>query len=146
MTLAAQLLKSWGLPRYHEQMKTVKAFYHSRREVMQAAAAKHLDGLAEWTVPSAGMFFWFDLSPSGVTDSAPLILEKARDALVLLAPGSAFATTDGPSCFARAAYSIASDDVIDESLRRLASVLRDAKAENEEAAAATAALAVAGGQ
>ena len=98
---------------------------------MRQAAERHLAGLATWKVPSAGMFFWFDLSPSGVTDSAPLILEKARDAKVLLAPGSAFATTGGPSSFARAAFSIASDGVIDEALRRLAAVLRIAKAENE---------------
>ena len=99
---------------------------------MRKAAERHLKGLASWEVPSAGMFFWFDLSPSGVADSAPLILEKARDALVLLAPGSAFATTEGPSTFARAAYSIASDEVIDEALRRLATVLRDAKAEYQK--------------
>ena len=131
MTLAARLLQSWGLARYHEQLNTVKEFYRSRREVMRQAAERHLAGLATWKVPSAGMFFWFDLSPSGVTDSAPLILEKARDAKVLLAPGSAFATTGGPSSFARAAFSIASDGVIDEALRRLAAVLRIAKAENE---------------
>ena len=131
MTLASRLLQSWGLPRYHEQLNAVKEFYRSRREVMRQAAEEHLTGLATWKVPSGGMFFWFDLSPSGVTDSAPLILEKARDAKVLLAPGSAFATTGGPSSFARAAFSIASDEVIDEALRRLAAVLRITKAENE---------------
>jgi DNA-binding transcriptional MocR family regulator len=65
-----------------------------------------------------------------VSDSAPVILEKARDALVLLAPGNAFATTEGPSRFARAAYSVATDETIDEALRRFGEVLRAAKAEN----------------
>ncbi len=140
MTLAARLLQSWGLARYHEQMKTVNAFYRSRRDVMQNAAEKHLTGLATWKVPSAGMFFWFDLSPSGVTDSAPLILDKARDALVLLAPGSAFATTEGPSTFARAAFSIANDEVINEALRRFATVLREAQVQNKHEPSAAPAI------
>lgn len=113
---------------------------------MQNAAEKHLKGLATWNIPSAGMFYWFDLSPSGVTDSAPLILEKARDALVLLAPGSAFATTEGPSTFARAAYSIASDEVIYEALRRLATVLREAQCENEHGPSAAVSASLQGEQ
>ena len=96
MALAARLLHSWGLGmyvfdavcfaytcrrlidlsndcRYHEHMVTVKEFYRGRRGVMQAAAEKHLTGLASWSLPSAGTFFWFDLSPSGITDSASIM-------------------------------------------------------------------------
>jgi DNA-binding transcriptional MocR family regulator len=32
-------------------------------------AAKHLTGKATWVNPSSGLFVWFDLSPSGITDS-----------------------------------------------------------------------------
>ena len=81
-------------------------------------------------------------------------LEKARDALVLLAPGEApageapageaFSTTEGPSRYARAAFSIASDETIDESLRRFGQVLQDVKAENGLVVAPEAALAPSG--
>lgn len=66
----------------------------------------------------------------------------------MLAPGSAFATTEGPSTFARAAYSIASDEVIYESLRRLATVLREAqvKGEHESSAAASISASLEGEQ
>ena len=79
----------------------------------------------------------FDLSPSGVSDSAPVILERCREQKVLLAPGNAFATRPGPSPFARAAFSIASDEVIDEALARLGAVLREVKAESENGVEAT---------
>lgn len=38
-------------------------------------ATKHLEGLATWNVPSAGMFLWFKLN--GVEDTSRLIQEKA---------------------------------------------------------------------
>ena len=158
MTLAARLLHSWGLDKYRAHVREVRDFYAERRSFMQKCAEKHLTGLASWSAPSAGMFFceiatatrWlsppmltrvllvgFDLSPSGVSDSAPVILERCREQKVLLAPGNAFATRPGPSPFARAAFSIASDEVIDEALARLGAVLREVKAESENGVEAT---------
>ena len=128
-----------ALPR----VKKVQDFYRSRRDSTAASAAKHLTGLANWTPPVAGMFFWFDLSPSGVTDSAPLILERCRDKKVLLAPGSAFSVEgEGvPSTFARASFSVSSPDVIDEAFRRLAEVLVEFQAQQQTEEAAEADLA-----
>ena len=40
------------------------------------AAEKHLNGLATWTKPTAGMFVWLDLRPSGVLDAQKLISES----------------------------------------------------------------------
>ena len=36
-------------------------FYRKKRDVFAAAMERHLTGLAEWTIPEAGMFFWFVL-------------------------------------------------------------------------------------
>ena len=137
MTLAARLLTEWGLDGYRQHIEKVQAFYRSRRDVMAAAAAKHLSGLALWKPPVAGMFFWFDLAPSGVVDSSPLILEKCRDKKVLLAPGQAFSVaTDGtPSRFARASFSVAEPEAIEEAFSRLAQVLEEFKLEQTQAAA-----------
>ena len=41
-----------------------------------------------------------------MVDSSEVILTKARDQNVLLAPGAAFAVAPGPSCFARASFSV----------------------------------------
>eukprot|EP01050_Picozoa_sp_SAG11_P014485 SAG11_NODE_1790_length_4255_cov_6.800770_2_plen_157_part_00 len=141
--VAGKLLAAWGLEGYAAHVKEVQAFYRSRRDSTAASAAKHLTGLAVWTPPVAGMFFWFDLSPSGVTDSAPLILERCRDKKVLLAPGSAFSVEgDGvPSRFARASFSVSEPEVIDEAFRRLAEVLVEFQAEQRLAETAEAELA-----
>ena len=129
MTLAAKLLTGWGIEGYERHVKKVQAFYRGRRDVTQAAAAKHLTGLASWKPPVAGMFFWFDLGPSGVVDSRLLITEKCRDKKVLLAPGSAFSVEDGGvSRFARASFSVAEPEVIEEAFKRLAEVLVEFKA------------------
>lgn len=53
----------------------MREFYTARRDYFVGLATKHLDGLATWNVPSAGMFLWFQLI--GVEDSAKLIQEKA---------------------------------------------------------------------
>jgi tryptophan aminotransferase len=65
----------------------VANFYADRREKFEAIARKHLDGLATWNSPVAGMFLWIDLSPAGVTDSFKLIRTEALAKGVLAIPG-----------------------------------------------------------
>ena len=45
---------------------------------MIKAAENHLDGLAEWYSPRAGLFLWIKLN--GIEDTSALIEEKARNA------------------------------------------------------------------
>jgi tryptophan aminotransferase len=68
----------------------VADFYAQRRKRFEALAHKHLDGLATWVSPSAGMFLWMDLSPAGVKDSADLIRKEALAKGVLAVPGCAY--------------------------------------------------------
>ena len=94
----------------------VAAFYRERRDVFQRLAEKHLAGLAEWTVPSAGRAreehplgrqaahaaalraggaceagalpgMFFWLKLLGTHDSMALIKEKAVERKVLMVPG-----------------------------------------------------------
>lgn len=67
--------------------KHVADFYAARRERFEALAKKHLDGLAAWVSPVAGMFLWMDLSPAGVTDSHQLIKTDMLAKGVLAVPG-----------------------------------------------------------
>lgn len=38
-------------------------FYREKRDVFEHAMRRHLSGLAEWSTPEAGMFFWCALFP-----------------------------------------------------------------------------------
>jgi len=110
---------------FASHMDGVADFYKERRDVFIDAAERHLAGLADWSVPTAGMFCWMRLR--GVDDSHALISAKARDAKVLLVPGQSFMPCGSASPYVRAAYSTASPEQIDEALRRLAALLRDAE-------------------
>ena len=101
----------------------VASFYETRRDVFLRAAETHLAGLADWTVPTAGMFVWLELL--GVADTHALITQHCAAAKVLLVPGQSFMPSDAPTSHVRAAFSTASDEEIDEALRRLAALLRE---------------------
>ena len=93
---------------------------------MEASASRNLGGLARWKRPTAGMFYWFDLSPSGILDTERLVQRECRDAKVLLVPGVSFAVdAEAASPYLRAAFSTADEEAIEEGMRRLAHVLNN---------------------
>lgn len=49
------LLNHWGHDEFLEHCKRVSHFYMKQRDMFEAAAKKHLDGLATWVTPVAGM-------------------------------------------------------------------------------------------
>jgi kynurenine/2-aminoadipate aminotransferase len=116
------LLQKIGPSGWDAHIANVQDFYTERRNKFLEYAEKHLTGLAEWWIPSAGMFVWFKFL--GIDDSLQLIQEKAISAKVLMVPGRSCSVNDKPSPYARAAFSIASDAEMDEALRRLAEMLR----------------------
>jgi tryptophan aminotransferase len=125
---------------WNAHTKSVALYYGRRRDAFIAACNKHLTGLAEWSVPSAGtlhyttthtvtfvqlvarcsligMFVWFKLP--GIADSKSLIEKKAVDARVIMVFGQAFDPLDRASSYVRASFSLASDVCIYHSLRPL---------------------------
>lgn len=82
-----QLLKYWGVQGFVEHGQRVAAFYAARRDKFEALAHKHLDGLATWVSPVAGMFLWLDVSP--IKDSYDLVMNEALAKGVLAVPGFA---------------------------------------------------------
>lgn len=122
--LALKLLDHMGVDGFRQHADQVALFYLKRRDVFMNCANKHLEGLATWNNPTAGMFVWLKLL--GVEDTTELILKKALDAKILLVPGGAFSPepTETPkSAHVRAAYSSATDEEIDTALSRLAIML-----------------------
>ena len=82
-----------------------------------------ITGLADWTVPTAGMFVWLRLR--GVDDADAFVKSKCREAKVLLVPGQSFDPHDAPSPYVRAAFSTASHEDIEVAVERFAGLLRE---------------------
>jgi kynurenine/2-aminoadipate aminotransferase len=102
------------------------SFYQKRRDSFLQSAETHLEGLCEFNKPAAGMFVWIKIHDC--ENSALLVQNNAVDAKVLLVPGeSFFAASAGPSPYVRAAYSTASEEDMDEALRRFALLLVQAR-------------------
>ena len=116
--------------------KRVSEFYRERRDVFERAMKKHLDGLAEWNTPEAGMFFWcvpvggcrsiierrrrFKLClKAGNEDSAAIIQTKAFEKGVLALPGTVFLPNGRKTAYVRASFSVVREEDIDEAVKRL---------------------------
>ena len=121
--LVLHLLQHWGDAGWDAHVQRIQELYRGRRDTFLALCDAHLTGLAQWDAPSAGMFVWFKLS--GIEDSSKLITEKAMDQKVLLVPGESFLTDpDGISGHVRAAYSLATEEQMEEGVKRFAALLK----------------------
>ncbi|KAI0635984.1 PLP-dependent transferase [Trametes polyzona] len=135
--LTLRLLKEWGYAGLRAHVERVAQFYHAKRDAFEALMRKHLDGLAEWATPEAGMFFWFRLKlaedDAAEGDSEAVIRTKALEKGVLAIPGTVFHPGGRKSAYVRASFSLLPEDQVDEALRRLREVILEAR---KEAAAA----------
>ena len=122
--VALKLLQHWGREGFERHVQAICTFYRGQRDAFLQSATRHLDGLAEWSTPDAGMFVFLKLL--GVEDSYKLITERAVSEKVLLVPGVAFSPSAARSSHVRAAYSTATPEQMDEALRRLARLLSEA--------------------
>mmetsp|Transcript_25787 Transcript_25787/g.72225 ORF Transcript_25787/g.72225 Transcript_25787/m.72225 type:complete len:422 (+) Transcript_25787:59-1324(+) len=120
--LVLTILESMGRDGLNAHLAAVQEEYRQRRDKFCELAEKHLTGLAEWSVPEAGMFVWFKLV--GVIDSFGLIKNEALNEKVLLVPGASFSFKKEPSPYVRASFSVASYEDMDRGLERLANLLR----------------------
>ncbi|KAG8756584.1 hypothetical protein FRC14_002926 [Serendipita sp. 396] len=130
--IAFALLNSWGYDTFFAHTRLVSEFYRKKREVFTLALDRHLQGLAEWTIPEAGMFFWIKLhlppsNESAEGDSESLIRDKALEAGVLALPGKSFFVNSRKTPYVRTAFSLLDEKDVDEALRRLAAVIKEAR-------------------
>lgn len=56
--ITVKLLEAWGYDAFIAHTHSVSAFYREKRDIFERALNNHLAGLAEWSTPEAGMFFW----------------------------------------------------------------------------------------
>jgi 2-aminoadipate transaminase len=105
------------------QIGRLRAAYKARRDAMLAALSTHMTGVATWTHPRGGMFLLLTL-PRGV-DAASL-LPRAMEAGVAFVPGGTFFPRGGGDHTLRLNFVSASPVQIDEGVRLLAGVVREA--------------------
>ncbi|KAI0775155.1 PLP-dependent transferase [Trametes elegans] len=127
--LALRLLKEWGFERLRAHVDRVAQFYRAKRDVFERLMRKHLQGLAEWNTPEAGMFFWFKLAleEGDGGDSEAVIRTEALEKGVLALPGTVFHPSGRKTTYVRASFSLLPEDQVDEALRRLKEVILKAR-------------------
>lgn len=122
--LVSQLLHQWGEEGFLEHIQRVIDFYSFQKDALLAAADKWLSGLAEWHVPTAGMFLWVKIK--GIPDTKQLIEEKAIKREILMVPGNSFyIDSSAPSPYFRASFSFATPEQMDVAFQRLAQLIKE---------------------
>ncbi|CAI9158696.1 unnamed protein product [Rangifer tarandus platyrhynchus] len=122
--MVSQLLHQWGEEGFLAHVDRVIDFYRKQRDALLAAADKWLSGLAEWHVPTAGMFLWVKIK--GTHDVRKLIEEKAVKAKIFMLPGHGFYIDSSAPCpYFRASFSSASPEEMDVAFQRLAQLIEE---------------------
>ena len=114
---------------------------------------RHLSGLAEWSSPEAGMFFWWLfllkvasqdntdilllfgprfkllLSSSSTEDgdSEAVIKTKAFEKGVLALPGTVFSPNGVKTAYVRASFNLLEEKDVDKAIQRLRDAILDAR-------------------
>jgi 2-aminoadipate transaminase len=101
-----------------EHVKTIRAVYKERRDVMLETMEEIWPAGTSWTKPLGGMFLW-GILPAGM-DTAEVIKKK-----VAFVPGAAFHANGGGANTMRLNFSYCSPDMIREGSTRLGLLLRE---------------------
>ncbi|QKV17280.1 PLP-dependent aminotransferase family protein [Oricola thermophila] len=109
---------------FHEQVERIRAVYAARRDRMLRALEREMPAQVQWTRPEGGMFVWLTL-PEGL-DGAALLARSVEWERVAFVPGRAFFPDGSGANTLRLSFSCAPGDMIDEGIRRLAGLVREA--------------------
>lgn len=114
-------------------VRKVRSTYHERRDAMLAALGEHWPEGCTWTRPKGGLFLWATV-PEGLGTAA--LLPKAVERKVAYVPGMVFYPGEaGGHNAMRLNFSCAGIAAIQEGIRRLGDVIREAVAERKVGAA-----------
>ena len=105
-------------------VNAIRARYRAQRDAMAAALEQHMEGLARWSVPLGGMFFWLELAP-GL--DAMALLPRAVEAGVAYVPGAPFYAQSPRPDTLRLSFVTVAPAQIEAGVAALAGVLRSAR-------------------
>ena len=97
-------------------LEKLRLTYRSRVEAMDDALHTHFDGLAEWSRPDGGYFFWMRFDDS--VNTAPL-RDKALELETGFQIGNVFSSTGQLSNFVRLSFAHYDEDKIREGVARM---------------------------
>ncbi|HEY0285498.1 MAG TPA: PLP-dependent aminotransferase family protein [Pseudomonas sp.] len=121
-----QALQWIGTEHYRSHLLQLRSFYRERRDQFEAALHTHFSDLADWNAPQGGLFFWLTLKQPLDTRT---LLNTALAQNVAFMPGEPFfCDPDANPGYIRLNFSHIDPARLDEGLKRLASVLRNALA------------------
>ena len=105
-----------------EHIGNIKALYKKKRDLMLEAMEKHFPEEAKWNKPDGGMFIWVKL-PEHIDTKE--MFERAIENSVAYVVGCAFHADRSGKNTLRLNYTFASDEQIDEGIKRLADTIRE---------------------
>ena len=109
--------------RWQDYVEDVIKVYRSRRDTMLAALTEYFPKEASWTHPQGGFYIWATLPE--YLDTADLLALAIEEQRVAFVPGSG-AWMDGSGAnHLRLSFSGASEDRIEEGIKRIAKVIRE---------------------
>jgi 2-aminoadipate transaminase len=127
-----QALQWIGTERLAHHLAELRDFYRLRRNAFQIALETHFSDLADWNVPQGGLFFWLTLKRPLDTRT---LLKAALAADVAFMPGEPFfPDPDNNPGYLRLNFSHIDPARLDEGLKRLAAVVRNAQQEQTQRA------------
>src|SRR5215475_1325832 len=119
-----RMLEEYGRSGQMErQVVSSRALYARRAELTAQALARHMPDGTAWTTPQGGFYIWLT-APEAVDTVA--LSAAARAQKVAYVPGRPFYPGDDGHSQIRLSYSRVADDVIDEGIRRIGAVLKNA--------------------
>ena len=122
-----KLLKYWDINTLNIFLNNVVKFYYNRSILFENILNKYFNDknnkYITWNKPKGGMFYW--LNVQNIDDTELLIKQKAKNAKVLLLPGKVFYIDKrAEKCnYVRAAFSIATEQDMDQGIKRFANIL-----------------------
>ena len=120
-----QALQWIGTEKYQQHLSELRGFYRERRDAFQSALETHFSDLADWNMPQGGLFFWLTLKQPLDTRT---LLNEALAGDVAFMPGEPFfPEPDKNLGHLRLNFSHIDPARLDEGLKRLATVLRQAQ-------------------
>ncbi|QBX40701.1 PLP-dependent aminotransferase family protein [Pseudomonas fluorescens] len=120
-----QALQWIGTEKYQQHLSELRGFYRQRRDAFQSALETHFSDLANWNMPQGGLFFWLTLKQPLDTRT---LLNEALAGDVAFMPGEPFfPEPDKNLGHLRLNFSHIDPARLDEGLKRLATVLRQAQ-------------------
>lgn len=121
-----QAMQWIGSDRFQQHLQDLRSYYRQRRDAFEAALQAHFSDLAHWQVPAGGLFFWLSLKQPLDTRT---LLKAALERDVAFMPGEPFfSEPDHNHGHLRLNFSHIDPVRLDEGLKRLATVIRQAQA------------------